>query len=139
MTKSENNGEDEPPQKQPLSNAPKLRVDTSAPKLFPPQQSQNTSSDRMNVPIPAMITSKLQPPLEQDVSRKSEDLRRAKYLTTPKKKDDNNPSEQDDTLIKKKKNVASCWTTTTWVLTWWAPSFMLRAFGNYIFQMISHH
>ncbi|ORX62459.1 hypothetical protein DM01DRAFT_1365549 [Hesseltinella vesiculosa] len=30
---------------------------------------------------------------------------------------------------KKTPKQASCWTITTWILTWWAPPFMLRTFG----------
>ncbi|CAO3619707.1 unnamed protein product [Cunninghamella echinulata] len=28
-----------------------------------------------------------------------------------------------------KKNTPGCWTLTTWILTWWAPPFMLKTFG----------
>ncbi|KAI8099767.1 chitin synthase-domain-containing protein [Halteromyces radiatus] len=50
-----------------------------------------------------------------------ENLRRTHYLSVV--------SEAPKLPNKEKINQASCWTISTWILTWWAPPFMLRAFG----------
>ncbi|KAL0145798.1 chitin synthase [Mucor lusitanicus] len=45
------------------------------------------------------------------------------YANVPK------DTDRSDASKKSKRRPANCWTTTSWVLTWWAPPFMLRTFG----------
>lgn len=69
-------------------------------------------------------------------TQRPEDLRRAQYLVNssshsnvPKITDENGKFKQS------KRSPKNCWTTTSWILTWWAPPFMLKTFG----KPISHH
>ncbi|CAO3632910.1 unnamed protein product [Mucor fragilis] len=63
-------------------------------------------------------------------TQRPEDLRRAQYLVNSSShanvaKD----ADNSKTAKQSKQGPASCWTTTSWILTWWAPPFMLRTFG----------
>lgn len=61
--------------------------------------------------------------------QRSEDLKRAQYLTTNPTLDD--VEKEDTTKVKNNtKPPPSCWITTSWILTWWAPPFLLRTFGK---------
>lgn len=143
-------------QKKPLPNA-NLRVETN--NIGTPQPAQNTGSQRMHpaastvsnsaTPMTTTTTAtnttrhyttnnsnrprKTELPTDSRPERtqRPEDLRRAQYLVNssshsnvPKDADEKNKSKQS------RRGPANCWTTASWILTWWAPPFMLRTFGK---------
>lgn len=144
------NGEDElnSHRQKPLPND--LRVDTSNAIInaYPPYAgSQKMSSTNK----PASIASSAAPSQHQSLKTKTndgikrtelptdtrpdrkqrpEDLKRAKYLTTAPITEVNEKDEKSKVKKGLKKNPPTCWVTTSWILTWWAPPFMLRTFGK---------
>jgi hypothetical protein len=127
-----------------------LRVDTSN-NMFTPQPSQNTGSQKTIHNKPASIASssvriqyqqsKLKPnesgkrnelPTDTRPDRKQrpEDLKRARYLTTDEIVTGKEKDEETKTKKNIKKKPPTCWVTVSWILTWWAPPFMLRTFGK---------
>lgn len=113
-----------------------LRVDTSN-NIGTPQQSQNTERHSDNVSRTEYRfksnsnekNNELPTDTRPERIQRPEDLKRAQYLTTNSTIDE---VEKED-LIKVKNNVKkppSCWITTSWILTWWAPPFLLRTFGK---------
>lgn len=152
-TPSDKDGTSKNPQKKPLPNA-NLRVETN--NIGTPQPSQNTGSQRMHPAASIMSNSatpmtttttatnttrhynasrprKTELPTDSRPERtqRPEDLRRAQYLVNSSSYA-NVPKDTDrsDASKKSKRRPANCWTTTSWVLTWWAPPFMLRTFGE---------
>jgi hypothetical protein len=133
-------------QQKPLPN--ELRVDTSNNTLAP-QPSNNTGSQKIPHSKPASIASsaariqqqklrtnengkrnELPTDTRPDRKQRPEDLKRARYLTTTEtvvgeEKDEESKAKKDT-----KKKPPSCWVTVSWILTWWAPPFMLRTFGK---------
>lgn len=144
MTTSENKEIGEPPssrgntkkQKDDDSDTQRklsLRVDTSndANVTIQPQSAQNTGSQRM--PVGHNNSSTTETWFEHDRQR-PEDLRRAQYLTSNYNIKNKEGKDEDEDVTKSKtngvENRPTCWTTTSWVLTWWAPPFMLKTFGK---------
>jgi hypothetical protein len=109
-----------------------LHIDTSqeANAMIEPQPSQNTGSQRM------LPTKSATDNWSEHDTQRPEDLRRAQYLTSNYSNNNNHEegNENDDTKKPKKskrfENPLTCWTTTSWILTWWAPPFMLKTFGK---------
>ncbi|KAI8065942.1 chitin synthase-domain-containing protein [Gongronella butleri] len=58
-------------------------------------------------------------PLDKLDLTKPEDLRRTHYLNVM----------IEIPTASKEKSKTTCWTVTTWIMTWWAPPFLLRTFG----------
>ncbi|GAA5804740.1 hypothetical protein HPULCUR_010246 [Helicostylum pulchrum] len=109
-----------------------LKVDTSN-NIGIPQQSQNTEHHSANVSHTEYRFKSNSNELPTDTRperiQRPEDLKRAQYLTTNSTIDE---VEKED-LTKVKNNVKkppSCWITASWILTWWAPPFLLRTFGK---------
>jgi hypothetical protein len=94
-----------------------LRVDTNnlsqSAKGVKKQKNQQESSNGSHVHDEKGRHRALQP----------ENLKRTQYL---------NVITETPPVIKEKSNQPGCWTVTTWILTWWAPSFMLKVFGKKI-------
>lgn len=67
-----------------------------------------------------------------DRKQRPEDLKRAKYLTTVPITEESEKDEKSKIGKRIKKKPPTCWVTTSWILTWWAPPFMLRTFGKAI-------
>lgn len=123
-----------------------INVDTSM-----PQQSQNTGSQKhsgvarqpesiqspSNFGLPQLYQHKpgsakrneLPTDSRPERTQRPEDLKRAQYLSTASEiaaidTDDN------EKIKKSPRKPPTCWVTTSWILTWWAPPFMLRTFGK---------
>lgn len=62
-------------------------------------------------------------------TQRPEDLKRAQYLSTASEVDPIDTNDNDK-IKKTVRKPPSCWVTTSWILTWWAPPFMLRTFGE---------
>lgn len=157
--RTDQNDNEENAQKKPLPKA-NLRVETN--NIGTPQPSQNTGSQRMHpaaasimsnsaTPITTTTTAtnttrhysantknrprKTEMPTDSRPERtqRPEDLRRAQYLANSSSHSNvPNITDEKDKSKQSKKNPATCWTTTSWILTWWAPPFMLRTFGKRI-------
>jgi hypothetical protein len=129
-----------------------LRVDTSA-TMGTPVQSQNTGSQRISsvknrpasimsssartlhqqhqsIPSTQSKRSEIPTDTRPERSQRPEDLKRARYLTTAITKDDTAKDEKSAPKKVIKRKPPTCWVTTSWILTWWAPPFMLRTFGK---------
>ncbi|CAO3600304.1 unnamed protein product [Absidia cylindrospora] len=76
--------------------------------------------DLLEKPQPDDLLSKANQTRHSIKTIQPEDLRRTHYL---------NPTNETPKTHKENQNQAGCWTVTTWILTWWAPSFILRVFG----------
>lgn len=131
LSASEHSKTEVPPEDDDMHKKPSLIVDTSKDSntTIEPQPSQNTGSQRM----PPTNNSKATiDTWHEHGSQRPEDLRRAQYLTSNYSNNKEERDENDDMKKPKKRfeSPPTCWTTTSWVLTWWAPPFMLKTFGK---------
>lgn len=128
-----------------------LEIDTSN-TMEMPQQSQNTGSQKIsnvtNKPESILSSSvnvipqhyqprssngakrnELPTDTRPERTQRPEDLKRAQYLTSASEIDV--VDTEDNKKVKNNtRKPPTCWVTTSWILTWWAPPFMLRTFGK---------
>ncbi|KAI7899131.1 chitin synthase-domain-containing protein [Cokeromyces recurvatus] len=78
--------------------------------------------EKMKAGIDLRVDTNIQPQQQQMDDRR---LKRAHYLANSGSFFVNKAQVKSN--IEKKP--VTCWTTTSWILTWWAPSFLLQTFG----------
>ncbi|KAI8048352.1 chitin synthase-domain-containing protein [Gilbertella persicaria] len=149
MNQSENNSDDQ--QTKDIKKKTNLRVDTSDVsqqqqgsqhiKPITPLSASKSYTNSINNNNGSKSNKRFELPSDTRPERtqRPEDLRRAQYLVatlqhskdTDKDEDENN-KESPEAKSKKKKikrKPPTCWVTISWILTWWAPPFMLKTFG----------
>ena len=114
------------PQRQRSSGIP--ISEHSAKPSFSKAYTNHQRSSSLQSSKPAHLPSDTRPERKQ----RPEDLRRAQYLiATTDQQNKEKLNENDEEVNQKDKwTPPTCWTMTSWILTWWAPSFLLSAFGK---------
>lgn len=126
--RDENNLDTSMPQQSQNSGSQKISSSTNGPESILslsnnvlPQQYQHRPSNPKRNELPADT--------RPERIQRPEDLKRSQYLSTTSEID---MLETDDN-VQIKKNIRkppTCWVTASWILTWWAPPFILRTFGK---------